>query len=105
MRHRLTFPSEFQMNKIDVLLNSISEKHLRVEVLDRSEIAAPSANARFFISKGRIHAALLDAFEGGVRHASRVRGNAVVSLIKEVDIDLCQLEQLERMERLCTELR
>jgi hypothetical protein len=94
--------SVFYMNKIDVLLNSISQKHLRVEVLDRWEPEA-ARSARVFFSRARIHAALLDAFEGGVRHAGRVRGNAT-ALLKEVDIDLCQLERLEMMDQLCNDI-
>jgi hypothetical protein len=78
------------MNKIDVLLNSIAQKHLQVEVLGPAD--ATGANPRKF-NNFRIHAALLAAFEGGVRHAANITGIAPAVLIKEVDIDVGRMDR------------
>lgn len=72
------------MNKIDILLNSIAQKHLRVECVetDRSHMLdfQPLCNSD-------IHAALLAAFQGGVRYAGRAAGKQA-TMIHEVDICL-----------------
>jgi hypothetical protein len=79
------------MNKIDVLLNSIAQKHLQIEVIGTSETAA-HAHSRM-LNKFRIHAALMAAFEGGVRHASNIISASPGVLIKEVDIDIDRMER------------
>jgi hypothetical protein len=56
--------------EIDILLNLISDKHFKLEVLgpfdEELEHRQPSERLR-------VHAALLAAFEGGVGHASTSR--------------------------------
>lgn len=78
------------MNKIDVLLNSIASKHLHIETVGiRGQVGKGSPQ----ITVSNVHAALLAAFQGGVRHAASVRGAAAnTTLIREVDIDLTRLE-------------
>ncbi len=77
------------MNKIDVLLNSIAAKHLRIETIGvRGHIGKGAPQ----ITVSNVHAALLAAFEGGVRHAAAVKGVTSNTLIREVDIDLTRLE-------------
>ena len=69
------------MNKIDLLLNGISYKHLGVELIShgpRVLSLQPSST--------EIHAALLAAFVGGIRHAERKTGASTAALIREVDI-------------------
>lgn len=73
------------MNKIDVFLNSISQKHFQTEFLGPSGVAA-GRNKQ--VNNVRINAALRAAFEGGVRYAATMSDNKFVGLIKEVDIDL-----------------
>lgn len=70
------------MNKIDILLNAIAEKHLRIEFL---ECQRPHRLETQMLGSADIHAALLAAFEGGVRYASRV-AEAPNAVIREVDI-------------------
>lgn len=72
------------MNKIDIVLNSIARKHLRVEVALPVERLGKSESSY----NSRLHAALLCAFMNGVRHADSLHKNAHRLLIEEVDIDL-----------------
>lgn len=79
------------MNKVDVLLNAIAQKHLQVEVLGLPRGARVSLQ---HLNNFRIRAALLAAFEGGVRHGANFQqGHPPRALIKEVDIDLGRLER------------
>ncbi|MES2886680.1 MAG: hypothetical protein V4739_01595 [Pseudomonadota bacterium] len=70
------------MNKIDILLNTIAQKHLRIEFLECQRSHRLDAQT---LGSSDIHAALLAAFEGGVRYASRV-AEAPNAMIREVDI-------------------
>ncbi len=73
------------MNKIDVFLNSISEKHFNFEVLGPFD---EDIEHRQRLKRFRVHAALLAAFEGGVSHAANLAAKEPILLIKDVDIDL-----------------
>ena len=75
------------MNRIDVLLNAIAQKHLEVEVVDFPS-ADPTHRLGSLTSKSRLHGALLAAFEGGVRHAAALGGRAPNFLLREVDVDV-----------------
>jgi hypothetical protein len=78
------------MNKIDVLLNSIAQKHLSIETVGVRGQPGKDAPP---LTVPNLHAALLAAFQGGVRHgAAEVKGLLSTPLIREVDIDLAKLE-------------
>lgn len=86
------------MNKIDVFLNSIAQKHFQLETAELLALNPldPSQADSEFECTCRLYAALLAAFNGGVRHAAALGGLAPEFLMRGVDIDLEQLEKQGR---------
>jgi hypothetical protein len=77
------------MDKIDILLNAIACQHLRVEVVLPVEVSSLEYRSSY---NRRLYDALFCAFTNGVQYATSHSKKPSGLLLKEVDIDVSEVD-------------